>query len=445
MIKPVRSAWYIIRDGQRFGPYTTEDLKLYATEGRLAPTDLIWKEGIPEPVRARKIQGLVFQAAEESAPTIPAPAAPDAGSRDDNGLMNLASILRQPLRDEAPVEYVEPLDPASRPKTNSTRPTASEETAGPGAESLARGLSAWGEFFTHPLRHSFLLLVLVLVCSFAALPLITMVLVPAFVLGYIHCIHGMLNDESNSIVRFISFLRHGWDSLWHLLMMQASLVLLCAMAATPAVILGMVFAGSFGTAVLGLMQVGSLVKPAGDPVAGRPNSRQAEFRGEDFEFNPDRPKAILVNGLLVKIGGLVASLGEVLTVILGFLLGGLLFTLVYTPLASGMLLVFCLLYLVVLGEKATGEKFDLVYNALDTTIRIASKNWGRVLASGLWLAAQMGFFVVVVEVCSYLFLRTQLTYLATWMNLIVLPLGVFCILAHSGIFAVMTATSLTKE
>ena len=86
-----------------------------------------------------------------------------------------------------------------------------------------------------------------------------------------------------------------------------------------------------------------------------------------------------------------------------------------------------------------------MYNALDTTIRIASKNWGRVLASGLWLAAQMAGFVVVVEVCSYLFLRTQLTYLATWMNLIVLPLDVFCILAHSGIFAVMTATSLTKE
>ena len=92
-----------------------------------------------------------------------------------------------------------------------------------------------------------------------------------------------------------------------------------------------------------------------------------------------------------------------------------------------------------------GDATRLVYNALDTTIRIASKNWGRVLASGLWLAAQMAGVVVVVEVCSYLFLRTQLTYLATWMNLIVLPLGVFCILAHSGIFAVMTATSLTKE
>jgi len=50
--------WFFTRDGQQYGPLTALELKKFAKDGRLLPTDLLWKEGMPTWVPASSAKGL---------------------------------------------------------------------------------------------------------------------------------------------------------------------------------------------------------------------------------------------------------------------------------------------------------------------------------------------------------------------------------------------------
>ena len=39
---------YIVRDGQRFGPYSVDQLRSYLQSNELVPSDLAWREGMTE-------------------------------------------------------------------------------------------------------------------------------------------------------------------------------------------------------------------------------------------------------------------------------------------------------------------------------------------------------------------------------------------------------------
>jgi hypothetical protein len=45
---PPNAAFHIARNGQRFGPYSLSELQRYMGEGRVAPTDLMWAEGMTQ-------------------------------------------------------------------------------------------------------------------------------------------------------------------------------------------------------------------------------------------------------------------------------------------------------------------------------------------------------------------------------------------------------------
>jgi hypothetical protein len=60
--------WYYARNDQQFGPVSAIELKRLADDGRLAPDDLLWREGMDTWATAINLRGLF---AEE-------PAAPDA-------------------------------------------------------------------------------------------------------------------------------------------------------------------------------------------------------------------------------------------------------------------------------------------------------------------------------------------------------------------------------
>ena len=57
--------WYCNRGPQRFGPFSSAQLKQLAASGKLRPTDLIWKEGMPQPVPAGQANALFPNAAAE--------------------------------------------------------------------------------------------------------------------------------------------------------------------------------------------------------------------------------------------------------------------------------------------------------------------------------------------------------------------------------------------
>ena len=50
--------WYYTESGARHGPVSTDELKRLAAEGLLAPTELIWKPGMPEWTPASRAKGL---------------------------------------------------------------------------------------------------------------------------------------------------------------------------------------------------------------------------------------------------------------------------------------------------------------------------------------------------------------------------------------------------
>lgn len=53
------SEWYVGRNGQRSGPFSTEQLKELAATGGLVPSDLLWKEGLETWVPVTKVKGLL--------------------------------------------------------------------------------------------------------------------------------------------------------------------------------------------------------------------------------------------------------------------------------------------------------------------------------------------------------------------------------------------------
>ena len=71
--------WFYVKDGQQVGPFTTEALAAKKDSGEVAPTDLIWKEGMTDwlPIQQVAEFGGVQPPAPQAGP--PAMQAPPAG------------------------------------------------------------------------------------------------------------------------------------------------------------------------------------------------------------------------------------------------------------------------------------------------------------------------------------------------------------------------------
>ncbi|HWE93777.1 MAG TPA: DUF4339 domain-containing protein [Tepidisphaeraceae bacterium] len=64
--------WYYVRDGERRGPVTAEQLKGMAATGSLTPDDLVWTDYMSEWLPARRVPALVFPSAAPAAAPEPA-------------------------------------------------------------------------------------------------------------------------------------------------------------------------------------------------------------------------------------------------------------------------------------------------------------------------------------------------------------------------------------
>ena len=67
--------WYYARGKDKFGPFTAAQLKALAAQGRILPTDMLHKEGMPKWVAASSVKGL-FAPTKATAPPTPLPVAP---------------------------------------------------------------------------------------------------------------------------------------------------------------------------------------------------------------------------------------------------------------------------------------------------------------------------------------------------------------------------------
>ena len=74
------TTWHFHKNGQRFEPVSSQQLKKLAASGELAADDLVWKEGMPEWVAAGRIKGLFPMAAPVEGIRAPNPVVnPSAG------------------------------------------------------------------------------------------------------------------------------------------------------------------------------------------------------------------------------------------------------------------------------------------------------------------------------------------------------------------------------
>lgn len=60
--------WFVGRAGERSGPFTTQSLRDMAADGRLAPTDLVWREGMSAWAPAASVPGLFASSRSASSP-----------------------------------------------------------------------------------------------------------------------------------------------------------------------------------------------------------------------------------------------------------------------------------------------------------------------------------------------------------------------------------------
>lgn len=79
--------WFVQIDGQRHGPVDATTLRAWVREGRLKPSDLVWREGVEDWVAAVKVKGL-FEDVDSPEPQIVEP---------------VGSVLPVPLEQRAPL------------------------------------------------------------------------------------------------------------------------------------------------------------------------------------------------------------------------------------------------------------------------------------------------------------------------------------------------------
>jgi hypothetical protein len=73
------SKWFVTREGKKYGPFSSEEVRIMAADGELLPDDLMWKEGMPSWRRASESK---FMASKKPA-EIERPRQPDADAKMD--------------------------------------------------------------------------------------------------------------------------------------------------------------------------------------------------------------------------------------------------------------------------------------------------------------------------------------------------------------------------
>lgn len=71
--------WYYSRGDNKLGPVSGTELKQLASSGQLAPTDMVWKEGMPKWVKATRLKRLFAAPISETLPPV-IPASPPSPS-----------------------------------------------------------------------------------------------------------------------------------------------------------------------------------------------------------------------------------------------------------------------------------------------------------------------------------------------------------------------------
>lgn len=372
--------WYYSKNGKELGPVSATDLKAVVKSGQLSPADMVWKKGMPQWKRAGTVKGLFSSAA----------ASPPAES----------------TQNATPVEPV--FDLAIDPNGVSRQfPVTSGNSL---SDTLSTGVATFAEVLSHPLRHAFGVLVLLIASTLSIPFLVTLVLIPVFVIGYIKYAEEVLKGQPASLGHFIGFMRHGWDSLWHLLMLLGTFFIAAAITLAPFVIAMIIAYASVGTITMVTGELG-LQMPLGlEMIADEEDNEHARSVKKEF-----RMLATLIMAAFLS------------------------------PLGAVFILVCCMAMMVARGMADVEAKYDLVYIAFERMLLIARIHWKRLLASGLWLVVLPIVGLILTTATSAFLAGIRFRLVAVWAVVVVYPLFMTAFIVYVNVFAVMTARQLVES
>ncbi len=69
-----KKLWHLARDGEKFGPYTSQQLSELGKDGRITGDMVVWREGMGEWLPVSKVKGLQLTPVAPAPP--PAPSSP---------------------------------------------------------------------------------------------------------------------------------------------------------------------------------------------------------------------------------------------------------------------------------------------------------------------------------------------------------------------------------
>lgn len=415
--------WFVLRNNQEHGPLSSAELIALAQQGTLGPADLVRREDLPTWVRASEIQGL-FSAAPQSGAVPGAPSSAAAGAASDGFREALRTFKRT--------------DGADRDQTIG-------EAFGGCIYNIQEAASA---LLSAPILLTFYTIVFLVASGLALAGIVTAVLYPVFVMGYVSVLHAYLTNRRGSLQQFIGFLRHGWNSLWHLFMLLAAFMTTLGMLVAPVVIVaGLTFTVGGGSLYAALKLSASSSSGASTKTAAPP--RGLPPFPPPYDPRPASERALDALGLpawVVEGGGkLLRTIVLVLSVTVMCLFS--------TPFFAALILFYYLVYDVSKGmpakpgedkEKASAKDapppFDLVFDAFGRMLLVGRRCWKELFLDGLLNAALL------------IGAPLLLTYLAgsigedfmEWYILFASPLLTFTLGVYINVFMVVACMGLSR-
>jgi hypothetical protein len=210
--------WFYEKEGHQYGPLSPQQMRSLGQSGKLAPDDLVWREGMQTKIPAGKYKGL-----------LPGQSVPQSE-------LSNASTETEVVIDAAAADHM-----------RAGRSQRSGRLSGGAIFNL--GLESQSFVYKNWIAVVFLTIVFVLACAGAAAMIITLPLVPVFMMGYVANLTHIRQGQAIQWEEFILFLRRGWPSLFNVFELGAVFILI-----TAVVILFLYLCGIFSSLVSILAQ-----------------------------------------------------------------------------------------------------------------------------------------------------------------------------------------------
>lgn len=402
---------YYSQNNERYGPFTSDDLKKLAASGQLQPSTLIWRDGMAEWQPAHRVKGLFPQSSPSH--TNPPPLQSSAPS-DGNNEADAFTALRDASAQAARASLNEAKKLGSRGKAQ-----LKQHFGVAFSTTIGRAFKSLGHLLKHPLALTFYTIVLLIASILAVGGLLTSLLVPVFVIGYVTVMQKLLKGEAASLNEFLAFMRHGWDSIWHLTMLFAAFIVTLASILAPFVIVAVILCVVGGSLGAGVGQIASWSSSDGTDM---PHVGSSESWTENDDL-PSQRESGWISILFSKIVWLFTA--------------GLMFiisTLIMTPLAIAIMMCYLLALDIASGTMTPDRKYDLVFDAYGRMLTSARQHWKELLVGGLSLALLWNALFFGLGAIGLMVVWMGATVLGMWIACGLMPVSMVLYVIYANVF-----------